>query len=186
MKHADPKLDTHTSPPSRACDAGRKVERCVVEVVASSLRGFAYSPPVLSSHANNSCKGDGRENERSSGKKAARWERRGAYRRPRSTTVGIHRVGAEATPPRPSPVAPPPYPRRPELAGYVSPPSPDPCNPELFGHAGHSVRARRPRRLPIRRQPKLADRVDRSSPVGHAAPRGERGEVVVATRIRRP
>lgn len=101
MKHADSKLDTHTSPPSRACDAGRKVERCVVEVVASSLRGFAYSPPVLSSHANNSCKGDGRENERSSGKKAAQRERRGAYRRPRSTTVGIHCVGAEATPPRP-------------------------------------------------------------------------------------
>lgn len=116
MKHADSKLDTHTSPPSRACDAGRKVERCVVEVVASSLRGFAYSPPVLSSHANNSCKGDGRENERSSGKKAAQRERRGAYRRPRSTTVGIHCVGAEATPPRPSLVAPPPYPRRPELA----------------------------------------------------------------------
>lgn len=137
MKHADSKLDTHTSPPSRACDAGRKVERCVVEVVASSLRGFAYSPPVLSSHANNSCKGDGRENERSSGKKAAQRERRGAYRRPRSTTVGIHRVGAEATPPRPSLVAPPPYPRRPELAGYVSPP-PDPCSPKLFGHAGQS------------------------------------------------
>lgn len=117
MKHADSKLDTHTSPPSRACDAGRKVERCVVEVVASSLRGFAYSPPVLSSHANNSCKGDGRENERSSGKKAAQRERRGAYRRPRSTTVGIHCVGAEATPPRPSLVAPPPYPRRP---GYAS------------------------------------------------------------------
>lgn len=184
MKHADSKLDTHTSPPSRACDAGRKVERCVVEVVASSLRGFAYSPPVLSSHANNSCKGDGRENERSSGKKAAQRERRGAYRRPRSTTVGIHCVGAEATPPRPSLVAPPPYPRRPELAGYVSPPPP-PIRAARSSSAT-PVRARRPRRLPIRRQPKLADRVDRSSPVGHAAPRGERGEVVVATRIRQP
>lgn len=150
MKHADSKLDTHTSPPSRACDAGRKVERCVVEVVASSLRGFAYSPPVLSSHANNSCKGDGRENERSSGKKAAQRERRGAYRRPRSTTVGIHCVGAEATPPRPSLVAPPPYPRRPELAGYVSPPprsvQPEALRPrrsELADHAASQSAASR-------------------------------------------
>uniref|UniRef100_A0A0E0DWW4 Uncharacterized protein n=1 Tax=Oryza meridionalis TaxID=40149 RepID=A0A0E0DWW4_9ORYZ len=134
MKHADPKLDTRTSPPSRACGVGRKV-------VALSLRSFAYSPPVFSSRANNSRKGNGRENERSSGKKAARWGRRGgAYRRPRSTTVGIHRVVAKATPPRGPhqrrllPICAdqsllatlPPDPRSPELAGYVAPRSAQP------------------------------------------------------------
>uniref|UniRef100_A0A0E0M235 Uncharacterized protein n=1 Tax=Oryza punctata TaxID=4537 RepID=A0A0E0M235_ORYPU len=128
-----------------SCSLGRKVGHRVVEVIASSLRGFAYSPSVLSFRANNSRKGDGRENERSGGKKAVRRERRGAYRRPRSTTIGIHCAAAEtrlrvlrcqATPPR--------HPRRPRRlpirATRSSPATspPDPCRPELDGRAGQS------------------------------------------------
>uniref|UniRef100_A0A0D3H9Q6 Uncharacterized protein n=1 Tax=Oryza barthii TaxID=65489 RepID=A0A0D3H9Q6_9ORYZ len=134
MKHADPKLDTWTSPPSRACGVGRKVGRCVVEVVASSLCGFAYSPPVLSSCANNSHNGDGRENERSSGKKAVWRGRRGAYRLPRRTTIGIHRVAAKATPPR-GPHQWRLLPIRADQSSMATSP-PDPRSPELFGHAG--------------------------------------------------
>ncbi|BAB40027.1 hypothetical protein [Oryza sativa Japonica Group] len=84
--------------------------------------------PWLDRHWNGRRKGEREERCQES----VRWGRRGAYRQPRSTTIGIYCVTVEATPPH-RPRWPRDHdPRRPELAGHTAP---DPHRSELADHA---------------------------------------------------